>query len=163
MGPQDRNPSRRPSVGRAMPAPHTQTFATADGWLTLATSHAPDRRVSDRLQFVADHWAELAAAAWEGFQRHGAGAVVLWRDAAPTRWRRRPFEPERLWFATQLHVLPGVSSGTFDGWEAQQVEHYEPQRDAVVVFLEGGRVLGVHARGALTPPAARARAGAALN
>lgn len=146
-----------------MPSDHLQTFATPDGLLAVTTASVPDRRAADRIRFVTDHWPELAAAAWEGFRRHGAGAVVLWRDAAPSRWRRAGFEPERLWFATQLHVLPGISARTFDGWEAAQIETYDPRAEAVVVFLEGGTLFGVRVSGAPSPPDARARAAAPWN
>lgn len=142
---------------------HLQTFVTSDGLLSVATQRAPDRRAADRIAFATDHWPELAAAAWEGFQRHGAGAVVLWRQASPSRWRRAAFTPERLWYTTQVHVLPGISREAFDGWEAAQIEAYDPRTEAVVVFVEGNRLFGVRLTGSPSPPDARARAGTSLN
>lgn len=145
----------------------TLTLATPHGLLEIAQAGALERRqrarAADHHGFLAGHWPELAAAAYEGFLRHGAGAVVLWREAAPRRRGRRPFEPERLGYATQIHALPGTTEADFEGWEAQQLEHYEPERQALVVFVEGGRPQGYRVAGDPSPHDARARARVGLN
>ncbi|GAB5534334.1 MAG: hypothetical protein Rubg2KO_05830 [Rubricoccaceae bacterium] len=110
-----------------------------------------------------DHIDELAAAAFEGYSRHGAGAVVLWRDSKPRRFRPRPFEPERLWYSTTVHALPGVGKTLFDGWEAQQVETYDPQLESVVLFVEGSHVRAYRVEGPVAPPVALRGARAMLN
>ena len=145
----------------------TLTLATPQGLLEIAQSgglaRGPRARAAEHHGFLADHWAELAAAAYEGYRRHGAGAVVLWRESAPRRLFRRPFEPERLWYTTQIHALPGTTEADFDGWEAHQLELYDPEGEALVVFVEGGRPQGYRVAGDPTPPRARQRAGASLN
>lgn len=145
----------------------TLTLATPQGLLEIAQAADRSRRQRARAGehhgFLADHWPELAAAAYEGYRRHGAGAVVLWREEAPRRLLRRPFEPERLWYTTQIHALPGTTEADFDGWEALQLELYDPQGEALVVFVEGGRPQGYRVAGAPAPPEARGRAGIALN
>ena len=145
----------------------TLTLATPHGLLQIAQAAERPRRqrarAGDHRRFVADHWPELAAAAFEGYRRHGAGAVVLWREAPPRRLLRRAFEPERLWYTTQIHALPGTAEADFDGWEAEQLESYDPQGEALVVFVEGGRPQGYRIAGDPAPPAARRLAGASLN
>lgn len=139
----------------------TQTLATADGLVEITASPDRSRRRRDRaaehVAFVAGHWASLKAAAWEGYRRHGAGAVVLWRSEPPRRVFRRPFEPERLWYATQIHALPGSIEADFSGWEAQRLEDYDPNTEALVVFVEGGRPQGYVVRGTVLPAEARRR------
>ncbi|MFN3597703.1 MAG: hypothetical protein ACK41D_10585 [Rubricoccaceae bacterium] len=141
------------------------TYVSAEGLIEVAReAHAPTARRADAHgRFVADHWPELAAAAYEGYLRHGAGAVVLWRDAAPGRLRPRPFAPERLWYATQVHNLPGAGPDAFDGWAARQLERYDPREAAVVVFIEGKQLAGYHVAGPPGPPEAHRRAAASLN
>ena len=150
-----------------MPAEHATTLVTPRGAVTI-TSHpdAPRRqqaRADAHRDFLASHWAELAAAAYEGYQRHGAGAVVLWRNDAPRRFRPRPFEPERLFYTTQIHNLPGTTEADFDGWEARQLETYDPESEGLVVFVEGGGVVGYRAAGTPPPPRALLDARADLN
>ena len=148
-----------------MPADPSTTFVTPRGPVTVTSRPDAPRRVRARADahrdFLASHWAELAAAAFEGYQRHGAGAVVLWRQDAPRRFRPRPFEPERLFYTTQIHNLPGTTEADFDGWEAHQLETYDPRADALVVFVEGGGVVGYRVAGSPPPPRALldARAG----
>ena len=141
-----------------MPPDQTATLATPRGIVTITEPERPSRRgrahAEGHRQFLAAHWAELSAAAFEGYRRHGAGAVVLWRDAAPRRFRPRPFRPERLWYTTQIHAIPGTSSADFDGWEAHQLETYDPRADALVVFVEGDRVAGYRVAGDPPPPEA---------
>ena len=126
-----------------------------------ASRDAESARRRAHQRFLAGHSRELAAAAFEGYSRHGAGAVVLWRETAPRRFRPRPFEPERLFYSTQLHVLPGATEATFDGWEAEQIERYDPQTESVVLFVEGAVFTAYRVSGPTPPPdalqAARAR------
>ena len=111
--------------------------------------------------WLAGHWPELAAAAFEGYDRHGAGAVVVW-TASRSRWLR-PFQPERLWYATQIHAIPGAAAADFDGWEARQLETYDPRAEALVVFASAGRPVGYRVAGNPAPPHARRLARAADN
>lgn len=146
-----------------MPPDLVRDFPTPAGPVRIV--RAPRRAVGAEAhqRFIADHGAELAAAAFEGYRRHGAGAVILWREAAPRRLRARPFEPERLWYSTQLHVLPGATDETFDGWEAEQIEIYDPQAESVVLFVEGGRFSAYRVSGPVPPPDALRGARARLN
>ncbi|OZC02933.1 hypothetical protein [Rubricoccus marinus] len=150
-----------------MPSPRSTTLATARGLVRVTSAPEPRRAAAKRepahQTFLADHWDQLAAAAYGGFREHGAGAVVLWRDDKPRFWRPRPFEPERLWFATQAHVIPGASRVDFDGWEAELIETYDPEREAIVVFVEGGTIAGYLVSGTLPPPEAHVAVGARLN
>lgn len=145
----------------------SQTFATSFGLVTIHSMPDASRRAlrveSRHHAFVVDHWRELAAASHGGYQEYGPGAVVLWRQNRPRRWRPRPFESERLWYATQLHTLPGGGDVSFDGWEARLIETYEPSREAVVVIVEGDGLAGYLVRGPLPPAVARAQAGVGLN
>ena len=150
-----------------MPETRSTSLVTARGLVTIGAAPEPSRaarrREEEHLAFLADHWPQLSAAGYTGFREHGAGAVVLWREGAPRRWRPRPFEPERLWYTTQAHVLPGATEAHFDGWEAKLIETYDPEREALVVFAEGGLICGYLVRGSIAPPEARREAGARLN
>jgi len=145
----------------------SQTFATSSGLVTIHSSPSRPRsakRLEDRHHaFVVAHWLELKAASHGGYQEYGPGAVVLWRESRPRRWRPRPFESERLWYATQLHSLPGGGGVRFDGWEARLIETYDPSREAVIVLVEADRLAGYLVRGPLPPAAAREQAGTGLN
>lgn len=154
-----------PSAPRAMTDSHRDTYVSAEGLIEVTReARAPSaRRAEAHARFVADHWPELSAAAYEGYLRHGAGAVVLWRERAPGRLRPRPFAPERLWYATQVHNLPGAGPDAFDGWAARQLEHYDPREAAVVVIIEGQHMAGYRVTGPPDPPEAHRRAAAALN
>ena len=150
-----------------MPPDLVTTLVTPRGAVTIASRADAPRRARSRADahrdFVASHWSELAAAAFEGYQRHGAGAVVLWRSERPRRLRPRPFEPERLFYTTQIHNLPGTTEADFDGWEAEQLETYDPRSEALVVYVEGGGVAGYRVAGAPPPPQALLEARAAHN
>ncbi|MEM0963755.1 MAG: hypothetical protein AAGK21_14605 [Bacteroidota bacterium] len=149
-----------------MPDP-TLSIATPRGLVTITSNADVPRRTQARADahraFLADHWVELAAAAYEGYRRHGAGAVVLWRQQAPRRFRPRPFEPERLWFTTQIHNLPGTTEADFEGWEARQLEVYDPEAEALVVFVEGSGVVGYRVAGQVPPAEALRQSQAAHN
>lgn len=134
------------------------SVATPSGLVTIVSRSDRPRRARARAQahrdFLIEHWAELSAAAYEGYRRHGAGAVVLWRDQAPRRFRPRPFEPERLSYTTQIHNLPGTTEADFEGWEARQLETYDPESEGLVVFVEGEGVVGYRVAGQPPPPVA---------
>ena len=144
-------------------AARTETLSTPQGLVTIAA--APDvgwwarRAEGKHRQFIADHWSGLAAAAWAGFQRHGAGAVVL---TVPEE-RGQGIERATLFFATQIHNLPGMTEADFSGWEARQIEEYDPQSEVVVVVLVKGRVHGYRATGPVEPTAAFRGNQASLN
>ena len=145
----------------------TTSQVSPAGLVSITSVATPTRTVAareaDHAALLASHWPELAAAAAEGYARHGAGAVVLWREGA-ARWaRRRPFEPERLWYATQVHTLPGAGPDAFDGWEAHLIEVYDPRTEAVVVFAEGTAFAGYRISGSPSPPEALRRSRAATN
>ena len=178
MGPEDRAPpdptgprnwpaggawAEAPTTRRPVPSSQTTTLSTPRGLVAITNRAGASRRAEAHREFLADHWAELSAAAFEGYRRHGAGAVVLWRDAAPRRFRPRPFEPERLWYTTQIHAIPGTSSDDFDGWEARQLEAYDPQSEGLVVFVEGGALAGYRVAGDPAPPDALRQSKARMN
>lgn len=134
------------------------SVATPRGLVTITAPRLASRRLRTRQEahrdFLASHWAELSAAAYEGYRRHGAGAVVLWRSERPRWFRPRPFEPERLFYTTQIHALPGTTEADFDGWEARQLETYDPEAEGLVVFVEGDGVAGYRVAGQPSPPEA---------
>ena len=152
-----------------MPPPpdSSTTLSTPFGLVTIRSnphaSRSTRRRQDQHRTFLADHWPGLAAAAYEGYQRHGAGAVVLWTDHRPGLFRRRAFEPERLFYTTQIHAIPGTTDDDFEGWEARQLEDYDPTSEALVVFVEAGRVVGHRASATLAPPQALLRSRANEN
>ena len=150
-----------------MPPDHTVSLPTPRGDVHITSAAPRSRRARSRADahraFLAGHWAELAAAAYAGYTRHGAGAVVLWREERPRRLRPRPFEPERLWYTTQIHAIPGTTEADFDGWEAHQLETYDPQAHALVVFVEGDGLSGYRVSGDPAPPAAHRQSAAMLN
>ncbi|MGB3544438.1 hypothetical protein [Rubrivirga sp.] len=143
------------------------SVSTPRGLVTITSrsdrSRAVQRRAASHQTFLSDHWAELSAAAYEGYRRHGAGAVVLWRSDPPRRFRPRPFEPERLFYTTQIHNLPGTTEADFEGWEAHQLETYDPEAEGLVVFVEGGGVVGYRVAGQPPPPIALAASKARHN
>jgi hypothetical protein len=137
---------------RPDPPPRTTTLVGSGGSVSI-TAHPDPGRVRRRreprhLPFVADHWLSLAAAAHAGYREHGAGAVVVlasspaaqsWLDHLDAAFRgpRRTgkLETQSIWYTTQVHTLPGAGEAWFDGWEARQIEHYDPRREAVIVLL----------------------------
>ena len=158
----------------------TTTLATADGALEL-TSNGPPAPV--HLDFVAEHWRGLAAAAGAGYARHGAGAVVLlspevehktgwlpgWLERLGLKKRapQHPFKVHQMWYATRLGALPGVAVDP-RGWEVEQLQTYQPEAEAVVLFIgeapTGRRSLRAYrVRGMLRPAQALAHARASLN
>ena len=141
-----------------MPTEHAVSLATPRGLVTIVSQAPHGRRAraraDDHRAFLAGHWPELSAASYEGYRRHGAGATVLWRAHRPSRFRPRPFEPERLSYTTQIHALPGTTDADFEGWEARQLESYDPEAEALVVFVEGAGVVGYRVAGQPAPPEA---------
>lgn len=51
----------------------------------------------------------------------------------------------------------------FDGWEAHQIEIYDPQLESVVLFVEGGHFTAYRVQGPIPPPDALRGARAMLN
>ncbi|WP_412062867.1 hypothetical protein [Rubrivirga sp. IMCC45206] len=143
---------------RPAPPDPSVSLATPRGLVTITSAPARSRRRRARAEahraFLADHWPELSAAAFEGFARHGAGAVALIRARGARWFRPAPFEPERLLYTTQIHRLPGATEADFDGWEACQLETYDPRSSALVVFVEGRALAGYRVAGQPSPPVA---------
>ena len=153
----------------------SDTLVTARGLVTVVAEAAPaprgwrrwlpwrrpaeDPARSAHRDLIGDHWVELSAAAYRGYRRHGAGAAVV---VAPPG-----AGPElalgRLVFVTQVHTLPGASEADFDGWAAQQLETYDPEAEALVVFAEPERIVGYLVRGDVSPPEALRAASFPLN
>lgn len=154
----------------------TETLAASVGTVTVTrpveVSRRARRRAPDHLQFIAEHWPSLAAAAYSGFRQHGAGVVVLFGEAEgeslmerlrPGR-RAAPFRVHRLWYATTLQAVPTRVAQWRGAWEAEQLERYDPELEGVVLFVEGREVpCGYRAGGMLRPPAAHLRMQATLN
>ncbi len=152
---------------RPAPPDPSVSLATPRGLVTITSAPVRTRRGRARGEahrtFLADHWPELSAAAFEGYSRHGAGAVALVRAGAPRWFRPAPFEPERLLYTTQIHSLPGATEADFDGWEARQLESYDPRSSALVVFVEGKTLAGYRVAGQPSPPVALREARAREN
>ena len=144
------------------------SLVTPDGLVSVAferpASRSVQRRHDDHVEFVADHVAQLLAASQDGFERYGPGAVVLVRDGAASSWfRKRPFEPQNLYYTTQVHALPMATEADFDGWEARQIETYDPAQEAVAVFIDGDHLRGYRIRGTMPPAEARVVSRLGLN
>jgi hypothetical protein len=106
-----------------------------------------DRTAQD-YAFMWDAWAVIAAVAWDGFQEHGPGVVLIaWSDGAP---ELRYADVATLDAADHIaHV-------------ADLLEHlaaYDPEREVLIVVrrAEGLRGYRLHAA-ELAPPAASALA-----
>lgn len=153
----------------------TQTLVGEAGTVTIARpalGGRAARRAPDHMQFIADHWPGLAAAAYAGFLRHGAGLVVLFGEAEGetflSRWglarRSEPFRAHRLFYATAVQAIPGVPRDWAGTWEALQLETYDPEREGLVALVEGKAApCGYRVVGGLRPPEAHLRAQTMLN
>jgi hypothetical protein len=153
----------------------TETLAgPGGGTLTvLRSSEARGmRRVPAHLRFLSDHWPGLAAAAYAGFTKHGAGAVVVFGEPEASegslrlRLSRaaRPFRAQRLWYATSFDGLPRAGRDWTAMWETARLDSYDPEHEGLVLFLEGEALpRGYVVSGSPPPPAAFANAQAMLN
>ena len=153
-----------------MPEARTTTLASQDGVLTIAMKPQVERSMR-RLeglhqQFIADHWPSLAAAAFDGWKRHGAGAVVLIGGAKSSFFgRSEPFVAETIWYTTQVHNGPGAPEERRSGREADQLETYDPDTESLLIFVDVERDLrcGYRVEGMLAPPEAHVPARARFN
>ncbi|MEL6770136.1 MAG: hypothetical protein AAFP18_03645 [Bacteroidota bacterium] len=153
-----------------MPEARTTTLASQDGVLTIAMKPQVERSVRRveglHQQFIADHWPSLAAAAFDGWKRHGAGAVVLIGSAKSSFFgRSEPFVAETIWYTTQVHNVPGAPEEWFSGWEADQLETYDPDTESLLIFVdvESDLRCGYRVEGMLAPPEAHVHARARFN
>ena len=114
---------------------------------------------------IVENWESFAAAAYEGFRRFGAGAIVVEEDKINQAGVRHPFLTHVIWYATsvaawaQQGILKGVS-----GWIEEQIERYDPRGACMFVFLredEEPRVYLVEST--LTPAQALTRIKALMN
>ena len=77
---------------------------------------------------------------------HSQGPIVLSTRAAERGWAREDGHN------VVLHELAHVFD--FDGWEARQLETYDPEAEGLVVFVEGDGVAGYRVAGQPSPPEA---------
>ena len=158
----------------ARPVPDlSETLVTPDGLVTVTTAPPPRpswwRRLFRRRpaappaethrNLIADRWLGLCAAAYQGYRRHGAGAIGLLADPEDPATIRT----DRLVYVTQIHTLPGATEADFDGWSARQLETYDPRAEALVVVARPEGITGFLVRGSVTPPQALRSVSAPLN
>lgn len=146
--------------------PRTATYASEEGLIEITAPPAPAEREAEHAhhQFIVDNWKRLAAAAFEGFQRHGIGVVVIEareREAA----FEHPFTAHALAYATGLGMwtqTPPHSSAP--AWLDEQFQTYEPRRAGLFLF-RGNRSAPhpYHVEGTPAPPEAFRAAQAPLN
>ena len=150
---------------RPTPEPETFTTVTPVGLVEVVAGPSPSRRETawrdDEVEFLHERASGLVAAAWDGFARHGAGAVVLWKDDEADG--DTPLRPSRLAYTTSILSIPGAGEREFDGWAASLVESYEPKREAVVVFTDPSGLRGYRLRAPMPPPQASQAMRIALN
>ena len=161
----------RPRGARSVPD-LSETLVTPDGLVTVTTAPPPRRRWWHRLRrgpepsaadafrdLIADRWLGLSAAAYQGYRRHGAGAIGLLADPDGSGSIRA----DRPVYVTQVHTLPGATRADFDGWSARQLETYDPRAEALVVVARPDGITGYLVRGSVPPPQALRSASAPLN
>lgn len=114
---------------------------------------------------IVDNWESFAAAAYEGYRRFGAGAVVVEEEKVNQASVRHPFLTHVIWYATSVAAWAeqGILRGA-SGWIEEQMERYDPTLSCMFVFLredEEPRVYLVEST--LTPSKALSRIKALMN
>ena len=120
---------------------------------------------TDQHKFIVEQWDRLAAAAYEGFQRFGVGAVVLEEEAERESKVEHPFAVYNVWYATSFSSwMRSRLEDDKTGWAEAQFETYDPRRAGVFMFLSEDEPARTYlASATLTPPEAFERAKALLN
>jgi hypothetical protein len=118
-----------------------ETLTTPDG---TPGADVPEGATDPLLDLLLWHWLRIAAAAWEGYQTRGRGAVVMLIQGGRTGFSYRRGAP------CPCH--------------ARWVEAYDPNEQVVVVLRrDGAKAESVHILGGWpSPPAALDAAGAEI-
>ena len=120
---------------------------------------------TDQHRFIVDQWDRLAAAAYEGYQRFGVGAVVLEEEAERESKVEHPFAVYNVWYATSFSSwMQSRLQNDKTGWAEAQFETYDPSKAGVFMFLRADAAARTYlVEASLTPPEAFERAKALLN
>lgn len=155
-----------PQTADSVPVRKT-IFSDADDTLTIAAAgEQPADAVEDAHHaYLVTRWASLAAAAYEGFQRFGIGAVVI---EAP---RETGISVPNPFLAASLHFAPAFGAwlrsqpdSAARRWVEREAQTYDVRTSGLFLFLQPGAPPRAYTvEGTLTPPEAFARVKALLN
>jgi len=114
---------------------------------------------------IVENWESFAAAAYEGYRRFGAGAVVVEEDKVNHSGVRHPFLTHVIWYATSVAAWAeqGLLKGSSE-WIEEQMACYDPRAACMFVFLREDAEPRVYfVESTLTPSQALTRIKALLN
>ncbi|HET6568916.1 MAG TPA: hypothetical protein VFG50_13200 [Rhodothermales bacterium] len=146
----------------------TTTYIEATGTVEIispAVSAVPGKLEAEQHQLIVEHWESFAAAAYEGFRRFGAGAVVIEENKNHSEEIRHPFLRHMIWYAAGLDAWIGREN-LQDAVKYLDVhlDAYDPSDACVFVFLREKAPTRVYlARGPVSPAQALTRIKSLLN
>ncbi len=147
-------------------ASRTTTFIDDDAQIftVRAPAHIPEAPVeSDHHDFMADHWVDLAAASYMGFQKLGIGLVVV--QERPSVDDAVQMEAHTLGYAQADGIWMKQRSGQLPmEWVDTQLQSYDPNESVLALFVESEDAIRAYAISAQpNPPDALREARAPLN
>lgn len=147
-------------------ASRTTTFIDDDAQMftVRAPAHIPEAAIeSSHHDFIADHWVDLAAASYMGFQRLGIGLVVVQErpsvdEAVQMEAHTIGYaQADGMWIKNRAAHLPTE-------WMDTQLQSYDPNESVLALFVESEDVIRAYAVSAQpSPPNALHQARAQLN
>ena len=146
--------------------PRTVTYTNGSGLVeitVLAGPPRPDAEEARHHAFITDHWPGLGAAAFDGFQRFGIGAVVV-EERPAQHAADHPFVAHQISFAAShgpwmRNGLPRPTATAV----ADALEVYDPRETGVIVVTGEAAPRAYRVGGTLPPKEAFAQARRAFN
>ena len=147
-------------------ASRTTTFVDNDAQMftVRAPAHVPESAIeSNHHDFIADHWVDLAAASYMGFQRLGIGLVVV--QERPSVDEAVQIEAHTIGYAQADGAWLTNRSDTLPvEWIDTQLQSYDPNDAVLALFVEDEATIRAYAVSAQpSPPDALHQARAQLN
>jgi hypothetical protein len=136
----------------------TTTITTQDTTVLIATpltTPGPDAMEEFLHQLIASNWIAFAAAAYEGFRRHGTGVLVLTsEEGKPERTEKESLTISLSYAVSKATWLNEQLQAPDAGWIRRQMAHYDPSATVLYMIVFGGQTRTYRVSSTVSPEAA---------
>jgi hypothetical protein len=145
----------------------TTTITTQENTVLIATpttTPGPDAMEEFLHQLIASNWIAFAAAAYEGFRRHGTGVLVITSEnEEPESEENESLTISLSYAVSRAAWLKEQLRAPDAGWMQRQMAHYDPSATVLYMIVFGSETRAYRVSSTVSPEAALQALKARLN